>query len=189
MNDSKKFTVIAITSPLATNNEAEKIAEILYSGKADFVHIRKPGAEEKLVEALINRIPESLHCCLKLHDHYPLAKRLGCSGIQLNSRNSLPASQIQEFKISDKDFTISKSMHSLKELENARAFDYVTLSPIFPSISKAGYCSNFDFKELQKWLLKNDNVFALGGVTPDKFSLLKEMGFAGAAMLGYFWQE
>ena len=74
----------------------------------------------------------------------------------------------------------------MEELEFASDYDYVTLSPIFDSISKQGYKSAFKLMELKN-KIKGKKVVALGGVTPDKFSYLKSIGFKGAALLGYFF--
>ena len=68
--------------------------------------------------------------------------------------------------------------------------DYLFLSPIFDSISKAGYKSNFTIDELRAAAdagIIDSRVFALGGVTPDRLSLLQSIGFGGAVMLGAVW--
>ena len=70
--------------------------------------------------------------------------------------------------------------------------DYLFLSPIFDSISKRGYLSQFSIESLQNAAeegLIDGKVFALGGVTQAKLPLLHELGFGGAAMLGAAWQD
>ena len=64
----------------------------------------------------------------------------------------------------------------------------MTLSPVFDSISKQGYRSAFDPDSLRPWL-EGKRVVALGGVTPERIPLLRDAGFSGAAMLGYFWNQ
>lgn len=67
--------------------------------------------------------------------------------------------------------------------------DYVTLSPIFDSISKEGYNSKFNKKDLI-FLDKNGSsvvttkVVALGGVTPERVDIVRQLGFDGFAVLG-----
>jgi thiamine-phosphate pyrophosphorylase len=66
-------------------------------------------------------------------------------------------------------------------------FDYVFLSPIFDSISKAGYKSAFTeemLKEASDKGIIDEKVVALGGVTFDKIPYLKKLNFGGAAMMG-----
>lgn len=173
--------IIAITAPGVYDREPERITSLLRSGEADYVHIRKPEWSEERVEKLILSIPEDLHHLLKLHDHHVLAEKYRLGGIHLNSRNpEIPES------LKRKGFEVSKSCHSIKELIDIQEYDYVTLSPIFDSISKKGYISNFALEEINN-TLKDKRVVALGGVTPDKLEMLKETGFYGAAMLGYFF--
>ena len=66
-------------------------------------------------------------------------------------------------------------------------YDYVFLSPIFDSISKAGYKSSFTEEMLKDASSKgiiDKKVVALGGVTLDMIPYLKELNFGGAAMMG-----
>lgn len=171
------FTVIAITSPGQSEGEGLRLAHILRAGEADIVHIRKPEWDEAMTADLLERIPPEFYPRIKIHDHFRLLDRFPLMGIHLNSRNETPP---------DNARSVSRSLHSIEQLPLSTHYDYVTLSPIFDSISKAGYKSHFSLTEL-KPLLKGRRVIALGGVTPEKFPALKEAGFSGAAMLGYFW--
>lgn len=81
--------------------------------------------------------------------------------------------------------------HSLIEIEECKEnYDYAFLSPIFDSISKAGYKSKFDLKEL-KGFLKNrkEKIIALGGINEDKIGTVKDMGFSGIGLVGAIWQS
>ena len=171
------FMIIAITSSDLYPNEAARITELLDSGRVHYVHIRKPGWTLPQTSDLISRIPARLYPKLKLHDHFTLMERYHLRGVHLNSRNPLPPQNCS---------SISKSCHSLEELSDIESYEYVTLSPVFDSISKTGYKAAFNHDELKKEL-SGKRVVALGGVTPDKFDYLKSLGFCGAALLGYFF--
>lgn len=173
----KEFLVIAITNPDSVSNEAERICEILRNGEADIVHIRKPEWSLDQTKELLNKIPSELHPRLKLHDHFQLLSEYNLAGVHLNSRN--PDAPVEAR-------SVSRSFHEIEQLPLSKHYDYVTLSPIYDSISKSGYKGRFNLCEL-KPLLAGKRVIALGGVTPEKFSELKDLGFSGAAMLGYFW--
>lgn len=174
------FRIIAVTPPTFLPDEESRIIEILDSGEADLVHIRKPESSFQDMKHFIERIPARLHAKLKIHDHFPLLEEFGVAGVHLNSRNPVaPYNAI----------SISKSLHSLEELSEADDYDYVTLSPIFDSISKIGYKAAFEFETLKAVLKDKKNVIALGGVTPDKFPFLKSIGFSGGALLSYFFNE
>lgn len=171
------FKIIAITSTLFFEGEAARIQQILENKEADFVHIRKPGSSSEQIEKLISEIDSSFYPKLKLHDYFTLAKKYNLGGVHINSRCGI------EDNVSG---AVSKSCHSIEELNSSAAFEYVFLSPIFDSLSKPGYKAKFDLQSLKE-IVDGKNVIALGGVTPDKFDILKSTGFAGAAMLGYFF--
>lgn len=180
MNKKDKFLILAITSPFFHKDEAKKITLLLENGEADYIHIRKPGSSINEMRNLIKNISEEYHHVLKLHDHFDLAKEFKIGGVHLNSRNNFPPANIK---------SVSKSLHSLKELESAHFYDYVTISPVFNSISKKGYESRFHFSDLVNAIKDKPNIIALGGVTPERIPLLKDSGFYGAAMLGYFFPD
>lgn len=177
-----KFLRIAITEPEFMDNEASLIVMVLDSG-FNVVHLRKPGCTEQEMRDLIESIPQSYYRRLRLHDHLKLSADYGLLGVHLNSRNPRPPEGVTN---------VSRSCHSLEELQSpvkcGITLNYQTLSPIFDSISKPGYRSAFDLETIGE-KIAGLNVIALGGVTPDKFPLLKQYGFIGAAMLGAVWQN
>lgn len=175
----KSFLKIAFTHPDFWHKEEIRIAEILESKEADFVHIRKPDWGIDELRNLILRIPVRFYPRLRIHDHFSLTDEFNLAGVHLNSRNPIPPENAK---------SISKSCHSFEQLDDIEHFSYVTLSPIYDSISKIGYKSHFDIKEL-KPIITGKNIVALGGVTPEKFPELQETGFIGAAMLGYYFNN
>ena len=86
---------------------------------------------------------------------------------------------------------ISTSFHSTKEIKaSRRKYQYAFLSPIFDSISKQKYKSNFDLEKLERFLKSNSkNLIALGGINETTIVSAKTLGFSGAASLGYIWKS
>ena len=162
--------IIVITQPFFFEGEAERIAQLLSSGTADIVHIRKPlDRAERLV----------------LHDCFKLAVKYNLRGIHLNSRNAQPPEGYKG--------AVSISCHSLDFLAECRRkpYVYMSLSPIFDSISKPGYNSAFtagQIAEARRQGLIDERVMALGGVTFDKIDDVLKMGFGGAMILGDAWK-
>ena len=177
MND--KFIVIGITRPYNFPEEIKKITSLISSGKVNFLHIRKPTFSIEETAEFINKIPKEMHPYLKIHDHFGLLNDYDLGGVHLNNRNPHWHSEVK---------SKSKSIHSLEELDRFEDFDYMTLSPVFDSISKKGYESAFDLKKISS-RIRGKRIVALGGVTPEKFELLKNSGFYGGAMLGYLWEN
>ena len=63
--------------------------------------------------------------------------------------------------------------------------DYVFLSPVFDSISKQGYRAAFSMETLEQARgIIDEKVFALGGVTLDKITILEQLHFGGIAVYG-----
>ncbi|HEY4800864.1 MAG TPA: thiamine phosphate synthase [Bacteroidia bacterium] len=79
--------------------------------------------------------------------------------------------------------------HSLEELENHKLkYDLAFLSPVFDSISKKGYKSNFNLSEMKE-KIKGKNIIALGGIDEDKLEICRQLGFAGVAVCGAIWES
>ena len=176
--------IIVITQPFFFEGEAERIAQLLSSGTADIVHIRKPldradnlARLEQLVklQRLIQALPSELYPRLVLHDCFKLAVKYNLRGIHLNSRNAQPPEGSLDF---------------LAECRR-KPYVYMSLSPIFDSISKPGYNSAFtaeQIAEARRQGLIDERVMALGGVTFDKIDDVLKMGFGGAMILGDAWK-
>ncbi len=177
---------IVITQPDFFDGEAEQIVQLLHRGDVDLIHIRKPSATKEAVEALLKQIPQSLYDRLVLHDFHSLAVDYHLHGIHLNSRNPQP--------LEGWTGSVSISCHTLDELKQCQkaSFNYMSLSPIFDSISKVGYKSAFTEEELRKAHhegIINERVMALGGVTFDNIDKVLKMGFGGGMILGDAWQS
>lgn len=177
---------IIITLPHFFDGEAERIVQLLRRGDIDLIHLRKPQATCEELEALIRSIPEKLHQRLVLHDHHALALSYQLRGIHLNSRTPFPPEGWKG--------QLSISCHSIEELAEKKhqPFTYLSLSPIFDSISKQGYRSAFTAEDIAKAHeggIIDNRVMALGGVTFDKLQLVKQMGFGGSMILGDAWKQ
>ncbi|MDE7414355.1 MAG: thiamine phosphate synthase [Muribaculaceae bacterium] len=171
-----RFDIHLFTPENPADDEVKLINEFLNAG-LDVLHLRRPGYDRNHFEAILDSIPLRHQHKIYLHDHYDLAEKYGC-GIQFNSRNELIESSF-------KNVPISKSCHSLKETEENRHLSFTTLSPIFNSISKQGYMSNFSIETLSKKDLSR--VIALGGITLKNIKEVKAAGFRGSALLGDIW--
>lgn len=171
------WQTIVFTQEGNFEDEHLRIQELLENG-VDLIHIRKPDTPLEDVRSLIEKIPPIYHSRLKIHDHFPLMDEFALRGVHLNRRNPI-------FK--GGKCHISKSCHSFNELQWAKELDYVTLSPIFDSISKEGYESRFSPTQISLRGVTAPPVIGLGGVTPDRFEILFKAGFSGGALLGYVW--
>ena len=176
--------IIVLTKSTFFDEEATQIAELLQERDVDLLHIRKPEASAYEVERLINEIPSQLRLRLVLHDHFHLAVKHHLHGVHLNRRNPEPPMGWHG--------SVSRSCHTLDEVrEWKQKCSYVSLSPIFDSISKQGYSSAFSKEQLAQAKAQgivDGKVYALGGITFSRIEEVEQMGFGGAMILGDAWQ-
>lgn len=191
--------LVVITLPHFINNEVDAIVRLFDERGIDRLHIRKPGAELAQVDRLLSAIPARYYPQISIHDHHELALRYELGGIHLNSRCPEPPIGWRGI--------LSTSCHTLDELRcvvkgtgltqtvNPRmrpgVYEYVSLSPIFDSISKQGYRAAFSPDEIAQAQAEGiicHQVLALGGVTFDRLAEVEAMGFGGAMILGDAWR-
>lgn len=177
---------IVITSPHFIAEEINRLYEIYRLG-VRAIHIRKPKASEAELELfldyLLKVVPAS---CIAVHALTPLTTRRRAITLHLPAAlrgfRDRPRSEGRPF---------STSAHSLEELNELGArYDYMFLSPIFPSISKPGYAKKWPSAALRTAVEScKCPVYALGGVTPQRLVEVQDLGFAGAALMGAVWQS
>lgn len=174
--------LVVITRPDFGAGEAETICELL-DGGIDRIHLRKPYAPEAEMRRLLDRLDPAVMPRITLQDCLGLAAEYGAGGVHLNARHPVAPQGFRGL--------VSRSCHSLAELEEHAACDYLFLSPIFDSISKAGYTARFTGEMLQEAAARgivNDRVLALGGVRPEYLPRIRTYGFGGAVLMGCIWQ-
>ena len=175
---------IVITSPGFLQGEADFIDRLFGHG-LDRLHLRKPGADIGECRRLLDGISREGLPRIVVHDNFGLCREYGIGGVHLNGRNPMAPP--------NHEGSVSRSCHSLEEISRYKGeCDYLTLSPIFNSISKQGYMAAFGPGQLAAARdsgLIDRRVIALGGVTLENIPRVKELGFGGVAILGDVWQR
>lgn len=175
---------IVITLPDFIPGEA-LFVDRLFSHGLDLLHLRKPESDIGDCKRLLDEISPEWLPKIVVHDHFELCSEYSLGGVHLNGRNPMPPQGHKG--------TLSRSCHSMEEIEKyMTCCDYLTLSPIFNSVSKQGYMAAFTADQLlaakSKGLI-NQKVVALGGVTLQNIPQVKDFGFGGVAVLGDVWQR
>lgn len=175
---------IVITSPGFIQGEADFIDRLFGHG-LDRLHLRKPGADIGECRRLLDGISREWLPRIVVHDNFGLCREYGLGGVHLNGRNPMAPP--------NHEGSVSRSCHSLEEISRYKGeCDYLTLSPIFNSISKQGYMAAFGPGQLAAARdsgLIDRRVIALGGVTLENIPRVRELGFGGVAILGDVWQR
>lgn len=176
--------LILMTTPYFFVEES-KILNALFDEGLELLHLRKPDTDPVLSERLLRLIDEPYRGRIVTHDHFYLKKEYGLRGIHLNHRNPEPPKGYRGH--------LSCSCHTVEEVKAyKKRCDYVFLSPIFQSISKAGYSSPFtpdDLKRLAEEKVIDRKVMALGGIDLEGIAKVKALGFGGAVVLGNIWNR
>ena len=176
----RQHTPIIITLPEVYPNEARALFSLVENG-AEIIHIRKPGITESAMCETLKKIHPEILYHITIHYFPHLAGYFGLGGVheKLDSIGRISGS-----------FRKSASCHNWEEVKSCMGHaDYVFLSPIFDSVSKAGYQAAFAEEQL-KILLKNPDrppVVALGGITEETIGKARPYGFEGAAAIGSIW--
>lgn len=181
MGAERWWTTGVVTLPGEVPREGERIAGLLQSGATDYVHIRKPGWDTAQIRCLLDEVGPEWHGRLILHDGVQLLDEGYRCGVQLNARNN------RSVPVGISPARIGNGCHD--PAETVKAFEegagYVTLSPVFDSISKPGYKGAVPVASVE--ICAGREILAMGGVTPADFGYLARYGFRGAVLCGYVW--
>lgn len=177
--------IIVITPEEFIKNETEIINELFQEG-LDLLHIRKPLLNSVGVVDFIQKINSKFHHQLVLHSHYELAENFNISRFHFREEyrhNSL-------YK-SFKDRIISTSVHDIEVFNELNEdWNYVFISPVFPSISKKGYGEKSNIlNDIEKRNNSNVKLIALGGINDQNISKAFESDIDGVALLGAIWES
>ena len=171
--------IIAITTPKVIDEDTFLIKNLLERG-IDFVHLRKPDADINACRKLLSELTDEERTKIIVHDFPELYFEFSLKGIHINRNVTSLPNDYKGYK--------TRSCHSLEEIiKYKNDYDYLFLSPIFDSISKVGYKSEFnnqDLVEASEGGIIDEKVIALGGVTFDKIPYLEELHLGGVAMIG-----
>ena len=90
-----------------------------------------------------------------------------------------------------KGFYLSTSVHAIEDFNSLEdKFEYVFLSPIFPSISKENYYSKTDlFEAIKNRTNYETKLIALGGIESKNTEQTLQNGFDNVALLGTIWNQ
>lgn len=173
--------LIVITPPGRVDNEREICRELFRAG-LNCLHVRKNNWNEEELLDWLSFFNDDELLKLKIHRHTTVFEKLNLGGLHLSYSNDFSY-------LKNNNQTFSSSVHSWEEAETALHYsDYVLISPVYNSISKNGYLQNNELQHIPG-KLKTKKIIALGGINSGNISEVEEMGYYGAAVLGYIWNE
>ena len=176
--------LIVIANPAPIVDEHLYINALFSAGLSCF-HLRKPDYSFAQMEDYIQAIAPNHRQRVTIHSHWSLAIQYQLGGVHY------PAAVVTD-PLPDWLGRKSRPLHDLVTYPH-EPLSYVLFSPVFDSISKHGYCAQYNGVQLQAalrhWHANNLRVMALGGVDVHNIAQLKQWGFDGVAVLGSIWQQ
>ncbi|WP_159023394.1 thiamine phosphate synthase [Formosa sp. L2A11] len=179
--------IILIAPETDLPNEIE-ILEQLFQEGLQYYHLRKPNKNLEEHIAYLNLIDKKFHDRIVVHYFHELINSYNLKGIHFQEQKRIdhidnPGQYFKNLNMFGK--TISSSFHEPEELEKCYfEFDYHLLSPVFSSISKAGYKGRgFDVNHIDKVII------GMGGVTDTNIDTFKTLGYKGVGVLGGIWNS
>ncbi|NAS31267.1 thiamine phosphate synthase [Flavobacteriaceae bacterium R38] len=179
--------IIVLTSEQELENEAGKINQLFDHG-LEILHLRKPSFDIDGYRRLIEQVEAKYHNRIMLHQFHELCEEFNLRGIHIQEQSRFDLGNnlntyVHEFE--EKGFKVTSSFHDKETIVACPVkFDYVLLSPVFGSISKAGYeGKGFDVNDLDEF------VIGMGGINEKTLKKTFELGFKGVGVLGGIWNS
>lgn len=184
----ENFQLIAITSERNIVGEINDI-NALFDAGLPLLHIRKPGHTSEEVKNMLNAIPGDFHPKIVIHSHYELLRDFNLKGAHL------PEEVRKKGELSGIRKIVSTSFHNIGDIVTEKMnFEYIFFSPVFQSISKKGYLPAIEPEAIKAFFNSTEGsakppIIALGGITDATILQARDMGFQGAAFIGYIWEH
>lgn len=177
--------LIIISTPDKNSSEQSAVNELFREGMEIF-HLRKPEWSYNKMEEYLKRINNDFHSRIVIHSNYKLCEKYNLKGIHFTGKTKELSHLYTEW-----DVHKSISCHTIKEVKELKdKVDYLFLSPFFDSLSKKGYSSTFNMKELRTFCRQSpQNIIAMGGITPENIEKISDFNVYGVSVLGYLWQN
>lgn len=175
--------LLVITDRHQARMPLDDVAARLFAGGCRWLSLREKDLSAADRLALLRRIivlGVRWQARVTIHNDIAAAAEAGAAGVHLPSNGSVAEARL----LLGNDALIGQSAHSADEIAQAAAAgaDYVTLSPIFATISKPGYGPALGRAMLeQTWPLP---VLALGGIDASNAAGCMGAGAAGVAVMG-----
>ncbi|WP_434035991.1 thiamine phosphate synthase [Formosa sp. 4Alg 33] len=179
--------IVLIAPETDLPNEIEILHQLFEAG-LQYYHLRKPNKNYEEHVAYLNQIDTEYHNRIVVHYVHELVNVFNLKGIHFQEQKRIdhidnPGQYFKGLNMFGK--TISSSFHEPEDLANCYfEFDYHLLSPVFSSISKAGYEGRgFDVNHIDKIII------GMGGVTEFNIETFKKLGYKGVGVLGGIWNS
>jgi thiamine-phosphate pyrophosphorylase len=179
--------LVVVSSPIEVYDKVNLVKQLFNNGLTKF-HYRKPSATIEQCKDFLNAFDKADLAKIALHQFHHLVKDFDIKHLHFNERDRHYSSSLELAHLKLEGFTLSTSIHDVKDIQTLDHFDYAFLGPVFNSISKVGYESTLN--ETWQRAIKNSDIplYAIGGINKANIKQINALGFKGAAVLGAIWK-
>jgi thiamine-phosphate pyrophosphorylase len=135
----------------------------------------------------LRRLTAARGARLLINSRTHIAQAVGADGVHLPGGASIAAAR----RLLGPQALIGYSAHTAADVRRAESegADFVTLSPVFPSLSKPGYTAALGLERFAELAHSTTlPVFALGGIAPENAAACLAAGAFGVAVTGVIMQ-
>lgn len=135
----------------------------------------------------LRRLTAAHGACLLINSRLHVAQAIEADGVHLPGAASIAEAR----RVLGPDALIGYSAHTADDIRRAEAegADFVTLSPVFPPLSKSGYTAALGLERFAELAHSTTlPVFALGGIEPENAAACLAAGAFGVAVAGAIMQ-
>ncbi len=185
MLDRNKLLIYPITDRKCMKHDFYLCIESALKGGAEIIQLREKNISEDdlIAEALkVKEICRKYNALLIINDNYKAALKAGADGVHVGIEDA-PVAEIR--KIAGDNFIIGATAKTVEQARKAQAdgADYLGTGAVFPSPTKtdAIRITHEQFKEIAESV--DIPVVAIGGISKDNITSLKNIGAVGAALV------
>jgi len=184
--------VLAISPENEWPDEALVIERLLDAGLFRY-HLRKPVHRAAQIASLLERVPSTCRKNVVVHQHREHVTAFGLAGYHFKDRvGATEDRDTWRAQPASSHLGFSRSLHRIDKLADAcQGWNYVLISPVFPSITKTVYRPDWNELELGAALRSSTATsqrYALGGVCAANTARCLELGFDGVVLHGALWR-
>jgi len=153
----------------------------------DLIQIRERDLDARALQALVARVvgrSRGTDSRILVNDRADVAVAAGADGVHLRTDGPSP-SRMRELLAPE--VIVGRSVHSATEAREYPGADYLLFGTVFPSVSKPPDSPVAGLEDLRETARAvRTPVLAIGGVTPESVSELRQAGAAGVAAISVF---
>ena len=177
--------LLIISDRRQAQHPLEELAEAAFAGGCRWFSLREkdlPEAERAAMLRALVALGRRWGATVTVHEDIDAAAAIGASGVHLPSGGDIAAARARL-----PHALIGASAHSAEEasLLLSAGADYVTISPVFVTVSKPGYGPAIGLDDLAEIVARvQGRVIALGGLNAATAPLCLSVGASGVAVMG-----